>query len=133
VIEKYPSVIGWTPPRGTEQALSFPVAAPDSGHYPLRRRGVVKCSYCALVKAHELSWPADAYFRWEIRGVILWAWSAEHARVLLEFISGRERDPSQFPPHAGWPLRHSRQVLTAKARQIVARRIQRTLDEGSER
>ena len=117
VVERYPRLVPWTPPRPQPRQERLPLI------------GVVKCIHCGLVAAHELSWPADAYFRWEIRGTTLWAWSAEHARVLRTFIAGTERDPRRFPYHAGSLWRLPKEIIAAKSREIVVRHITRSLKQ----
>jgi hypothetical protein len=127
VVEKYPSVLSWTAPRGSHQSLIFPKAKEGSGYYVVRKKGVVKCSACHHVGVHELNWPEDAFFRWEIRGDTLWAWSAEHARVLLEYIGSEERDATKFPAYLRQLRRLPKQFLSAKVRDLVVKNISDTL------
>jgi hypothetical protein len=83
VREKFPSVIRWTKPeRGQGHAY--------------RQRGVVRCHACHAVVLHRLDWPEDALFRWSVRGVTLYAWDEEHARVLLDYIGATLRDPNRY-------------------------------------
>src|SRR5437868_2978132 len=82
VIERHPSIARWV--------------APDAGQNYARYLGVAQCRQCHAQYAYEVSWPADAYYQWEIRGHSLWAYNRKHARVLLEFIGSKERDPSRF-------------------------------------
>src|SRR4051812_26037825 len=77
VVEKYPSTIKWVEP-------------PTGQGYP-HRRGVVRCLACHYLGAHDLSWPDDAYYKWDIRGHTLWACNREHAQVLLAFLGSKER------------------------------------------
>ena len=76
VHEKYPSIVQWTPPRST------------SDYYDMCKEAVIKYTKCHLVATHGVVWPGDAYFRWNIRSELLWAWSADHARAILELVSG---------------------------------------------
>jgi hypothetical protein len=83
VREKFPSVIRWTAPRRGQ------------GH-PYHQRGVVRCRACHAVVLHRLDWPEDALFRWGVRGVTLYAWDEEHARVLLHYVGSLLRDPNRY-------------------------------------
>ena len=130
VVERYPSVISWVSPEGRYWGLSFHSAPEGSGNYAVLKRGVVRCSRCHLVAVHELSWPRDAYWQWDIRGYILWAWSAAHARALREFLGSAERDAAAFPEFARSLRRLPKEVLSAKVRALIVKRISRSLDQA---
>jgi hypothetical protein len=83
VLEKFPSIIRWTPPR-------------HGAGYGFGQVGVVRCWTCYAVVLHRLRWPADALFQWSVRGVTLYACNAEHARVLLHYIGATLRDPHRY-------------------------------------
>jgi hypothetical protein len=115
VREKFPSLVPWRPPR------------PGVGwaHYT---QGVVRCGQCHLVAVHRLRWPADAFFRWGVRGSLLWAWHAEHAAVLHDYLAAKVRDPFRYPqPYPKSLQRLPRDVLAARSRERVARQIAATL------
>jgi len=68
-------------------------------------------------------WPDDAYYQWDIRGRTLWAWSAEHALVLRDYLRSNDRDPEKYGEYAG-ALRHMpKDFLTAKVRDEAVKRI----------
>jgi hypothetical protein len=113
VIEKYPSLIGWHPP--------------EDNLYQMHRKGVVQCPFCHLVKVCEIEWPRDAYYRWDVRGFILWAMDENHARALLDFIGGVERDPSRYPAYTPLMKKLPRKVVSAKARDSIVKQIAATL------
>jgi len=113
VVEKYPSLIRWR--------------APESNLYEMHHKGVIQCPFCHLVKIGEIEWPKDAYYRWDIRGFILWAMNEDHARALLEYIGSAERDPSRFPDFAWLMKKLPRTVTSAKARERVVKLIAATL------
>ncbi len=129
VVEKYPSILPWVPPKGYQQALSSHVAEEGSGVYVMHRTGVMKCTDCHRVAVHALQWPTDAYYQWNIRGHILWAWSREHAQVLLDYLGGTERDPNKI---LWWRVSKLPQaVIAAKVRDNVVKQITRTLLEDT--
>jgi hypothetical protein len=131
VREKYPSVISWTPPSGSHQYLSTGPAR-SSGGYRLRHRGVVRCRECHLVAVHVLRWPGDAYFQWNVRGALLWAWDVNHARVLLHYIESSLRDPARYPAYRRSLQELPASILAARSRGIVARKIRGTLQGAGE-
>jgi hypothetical protein len=90
-------------------------------------KGVVKCEHCHLVDAHDLAWPEDAYYQWEIRGHTLWAWSFEHAVVLRDYIGSDDRDAAKYRGY-GYDLRRvPKEFLTAKVRAEAVKRISQSL------
>jgi hypothetical protein len=117
VREKFPSVVRWRTPRKGQ----------GWQHYA---QGVVRCGACNLVAPHRLRWPDDAFFRWNVRGTPLWAWHAEHARVLLDHIGARVRDPFRYPhPYPRSLQRLPADVLAGRNRERVARQIAAMLAE----
>lgn len=132
VREKYPSVLPWRAPRGDGQFLTLGGCPGDHGGYRLRHRGVVRCRECHLVGVHVLRWPADAYFQWAIRGARLWAWNAEHARVLLHYVGALQRDPRRFPFYRRSLRELPAPILAARSRELVARKVRESLHRAGE-
>jgi hypothetical protein len=125
VVEKYPSVIHWSPPKTYHTYLRE--GGGSGPGYPLFHRGMVLCSSCHISKKiHTLSWPRDAWWQWEIRGQLLWAWDRPHAEEILEFILQKRR------PHRPISTRLGRVpsfFLKAKLRHTVAQKISKSLRE----
>jgi hypothetical protein len=111
IAEKYPSVKPW---EGAPDGIS-------------ESDGIVKCGECHFIGEHRLRWPDDAYYRWEIRGNTLWAFNSEHARVLGEFLGGKERDVTRFPHYATTLMKIPGEFLSAKVRDQIAKEIEATL------
>jgi hypothetical protein len=130
VIEKYPSLMPWIAPRGSGQSLAFTKPREGSGYYAMHHRGVIRCGACHQANVHELKWPDDAFYQWEIRGEILWAWSTEHARVLLAYIGGQQRDPAKFPAYSRQLRRLPKKFLSAKMRELIVKRISSVLGDA---
>jgi hypothetical protein len=53
--------------------------------------GIVSCLRCINRYEHKLNWPADAFYRVEHRGKVLWAWNREYLIVVREFIASPMR------------------------------------------
>ena len=122
VHEKYPSVVPWVPPRSTND------------YYDMRKEAIIKCTKCHLVATHEVVWPSDAYFSWNIRGELLWAWSADHARAILAFVSGGGPDGPDLTKYPSWIRRWTqrlpKKVITKQARDLVIKEISTALKTG---
>ena len=139
VRERFPSLCPWRAPRGgrANSIVSGPLGgiSDDSlhrrGSFVLHERGVVRCPECHVVAPHRLDWPKDAYFRWEIRGVTLWATDAEHARVLLHYVESARRDPYKYDTYAKSLERLPAPAIAARNRALVARRIRESLREAA--
>jgi len=71
--------------------------------------------------------PDDAFYRWIIRGVTCWAWSRDHADILLQFLRSADRDPLRYPHYRRSLQRLPRTVLLAKNRDVVVKAITRSL------
>ena len=54
--------------------------------------GKISCLGCGLVKEGEIKWPNDAYFKVDVRGSILWAWTKEHAIEIRDYLDARIRE-----------------------------------------
>lgn len=132
VREKHPTLFPWRPPRSGRQHL-WRGARPerDPGGYRLRHHGVVRCPACHLVAKHRLAWPADAFFRWGVRGQTLWALNEEHARVLLHYVESLLRDPRRYGGGYARALERLPAVfLAARSRALVAGRIRAALADA---
>lgn len=132
VREKYPAVAAWRAPRGSDQVLwRGGSSTRDPGGYRLYDYGIVRCGACHRIAKHRLSWPADAYFQWKIRGKTLWAWNAAHARVLLHYAESLLRNPRQYPNGYYTSLEKLPAVLlAARNRVLVSGRIRASLVEA---
>jgi len=91
-------------------------------------RGITQCSCCHEARVHDMHWPEDAFWRWEIRGRVLWAFSREHAQVLREFISRSHRKPADFGVEfAGFLANLPAEFLHAQVRDEIVKRIEKSL------
>ena len=123
VIERFPSMVSWRPPSGTSsQYLRW--GGGEGPGYPLLTNGVVQCSSCHANKKHTLAWPDDAYWQWEIRGQVLWAWDKSHAERILNFVTATTR-PARRAPDLRYIPTH---FLTAKVRSEEQRKMTVDLD-----
>ncbi len=123
VLERFPSQINWKAPSGSSQYLR---RGGDTykGGYPLLTNGLVQCSHCHSNRKHNLNWPADAYWQWEVRGQLLWAWDLNHAQIILKFVKETTR-PSRRSPSLKYIPSH---FLSAKVRDLVVQKIERSVN-----
>jgi hypothetical protein len=76
-------------PRCASRAL---VRRRSSADYGQPLVGNLVCMNCHHnVEAHTVIWPNDAFYRCDVRGHELWAWSEDHARTIREFIDSKTR------------------------------------------
>jgi hypothetical protein len=117
VVEKYPSVVKW------------PHLERGQGY--VHKRGVVKCLGCHHIEAHDIAWPDEAYYKWDIRGQTLWACNREHAQVLLDFLGSKGRDASRHPGYVRSLRKLPKEFISAKVRDDIVKAISRTLESES--
>lgn len=122
VIERFPSLISWQAPAGSQQYLRTGGDCGGEG-YPLLTNGLVQCSQCYLSRKHKLCWPEDAFWQWEIRGQVLWAWEREHAITILSYIRETVR-PSRHSHYLRYIPSH---FLAAKVRELVVQKMEAAL------
>ena len=113
VTELYPTIVPWVAPKDLELTRSG--------------IGAVRCPACGLLARHELTWPSDAYWRWDIRGATLWAWSRGHAAAIRDYVGQTHRDASAFDEWYSALVHLPKEFLDAKVRDLVVRRIDRDL------
>jgi hypothetical protein len=123
VIERFPSEASWSPPASSHQYLRWGGDETGEG-YPLLTNGVVHCPRCHVNGKRRLDWPADAYWRWEVRGETLWAWDEAHARAILAYVSQAIR-PSRRAPSLRYVPSH---FLSAKVRDLVVKLVTESLE-----
>ena len=89
----------------------------------------ISCLNCGFKNKRLISWPENAYWKFNIKGQVLWAWSRDHAREIALFLKSKERKPFKFRFIAS--LHHiPKHFKLAKNRDIVIRQIERKLNEG---
>ena len=120
VVERFPSQISWQAPSGSSQFLRGGGDDEDGG-YPLLTNGLVQCQNCYANSKHTLHWPIDAYWQWEIRGELLWAWDKAHAQMILDHVRKKTR-PSRSSNYLRYIPSH---FLSSKVRELVVRKLER--------
>jgi len=124
VLEKFPSQVNWKAPSGSSQYLRGGGVS-GKGGYPLHTNGLVQCSQCHSNRKHKLKWPNDAYWQWEIRGELLWAWDKKHALVILDYVRTKSR-----PSRKSYCLRHiPSHFLSAKVRDLVVLKMEHSFND----
>lgn len=123
VVERFPTQFKWRAPSTSIQYLR---RGKDNGYggYPLLTYGLVQCSHCHTNKKHKLHWPDDAYWQWEIRGELLWAWDRDHAKEILAYVKKTVR-PSRHSYHLRYVPSH---FLSSKVRDLVVQKMENKLN-----
>ena len=123
VVERFPSQVKWKSPRGSSQYLRSGRESEDGG-YPLYTNGFINCSSCHANKKHKLTWPDDAFWQWEIKSELLWAWNRQHAQVIFEYIKKTTR-----PPRYNYYLRYiPSHFLSSNLRERVVKKMEMALN-----
>ena len=123
VMERFPHLLQWTPPQSSsDQVLRG--AGDDKPGYRMWQKGVVLCSHCHDNRVHVLSWPEDAWWRWEVRGRLLYARNRQDALRILAFVRQKLRPKRWFRSSLGHVPTH---FLTEQVRDEVVSRMQRSL------
>lgn len=91
--------------------------------------GICQCDHCVSRVQHALQWPKDAYWRTSVRGCDVWAHTRAEIGALLRFVASADRDLAQHPEHAYFLRRFPRELLSAKARDEVVKRLSKLLVE----
>ncbi len=120
VLERFPSHFPWQAPSCSSQYLSLGY---DKSGYALRSNGLLLCSFFhvqQMQQKHTLKWPGDAYWQWEIRGKLLWAWDRNHAEAILAYVKKTTRSSRYYAPLIKRLPTH---FLTAKVRHLVVKKI----------
>ena len=68
----------------------------------------------------------DAYYRWDAPGRTLWAWSAEHAVALRDYLASEDRNRATYGEFQGFLRKLPKEFLTAKVRDEAVKRISRS-------
>jgi hypothetical protein len=113
VIQHDPSLYRWKqPPQG----------------YTQTNDGIRRCPRCVGRFKHVLDWPADAYYRFDLREALLWAWTRQQAVALADFIESKERRPEATGSYLF--LHHVPKAFLAHgARERIVRKIRSRLAE----
>lgn len=85
---------------------------------------VVTCPRCVARHPHQLSWPADAFYRLEHRGATLWAWNREYLVMIRDFIASERRDAAG---HFYFRRKLPKEFLLAKRRSELTAKLDRLL------
>ena len=90
--------------------------------------GSVICRKCHLMRKHQLSWPAEAYFSIDYRGKQLWAFDRESAIELKQFIASNDRNVDAYR-WRNFLLHVPSEFKQKKAREHVVKQLGRMLEE----
>jgi len=123
VLERFPSQVSWHPPSTSQQYLRTGVDNIQGG-YPVLTNGLVQCPHCHSNTKHNLDWPMDSYWQWEIRGELLWAWDKNHAEKILKFIKATIR-PSRRTPNLKYIPSH---FLSSNVRDLVVKKMELSIN-----
>lgn len=88
--------------------------------------GTITCTSCAYHKKTTITWPKDAFWKFNIQGKVLWAWSATHAEAIANYIHSKNRDEFQSE-YAVSLFRIPEYFKLAKHREMIVKKIRKEL------
>ena len=96
----------------------------NSGKISKDFKAELNCKNCGYRKEKVLNWKKDVYWKFEIKGKVLWAWNLEHSLAILEYIDSKER--KQIGGKYSSSLLHIPEFFKlAKNREIVVKKIRK--------
>ena len=90
--------------------------------------GDVSFLNCGFTGRLKLNWSQDAYWKCDVKGRILWAWSLEHTKVLLNYIKFSDRDEKAYPGYLSSLLHLPTHFKLAKNRKVVIKSLMRLVN-----
>jgi len=90
----------------------------------------ISCINCGYKGIKNLSWPEDAFWKFDVKGKILWAWSKEHSQEILEYLNSSKRDEFQYKNTAAL-LHIPKHFKLAKNRSLAVKKIRNELQKNT--
>jgi len=101
----------------------------NSGKLSKDFKAVLSCPKCGNNSEEIVNWERDAYWKFDIKGRILWAWNLEHVVAILEFIKSKNR--KQINKELPFSFLHIPEFFKlAKNRETVVRKITRGIKKN---
>jgi hypothetical protein len=85
------------------------------------------CPSCGFNARRFINWPNDAYWKCDIKGKTLWAWSLEHTNVLLNYIQSQHRNNRGYPGYCAALLHLPTHFELAKNRKVVVKSLRKLM------
>lgn len=122
MVEKYPNEFPWHASENLRAQARLYRNIPEVW-------GVCTCGTCGYRQKRRLHWPEEAYYKTEIRGEVLWAWTREQAEALRLHIAAKDRKlPRAARGGHFWFLRHiPKHFLEVKNRTEALKKLDRLL------
>ena len=90
--------------------------------------GRLTCTQCHETRASVVvGWPDDAFFRCDVRGQQLWAWSEQHVRAIRDYVHSSRRDPKAYPGFFAALMHLPRHFVIAKNRAATVKALDKLL------
>lgn len=97
---------------------------------PGKTRGHFKCDIsclsCGFTGVKMIQWPEDAFWKFNIRGRLLWAWSKEHSAEMLDYLRSSDREVFRYKYFVAL-LHIPEHFKLAKNRPIVIKKVEGAL------
>ena len=95
---------------------------------PGKFEGDLSCLSCGLNVRRTVYWPEDAFWKFDIKGKIMWAWSLEHSKDFLGYIQSTNRNSSLH--YRNLTLHLPKHFKLAKNRKAASKAIKKFINEN---
>jgi hypothetical protein len=111
------------------QCTEIPILKNNTPYSPETNsfQGKITCTHCGFNKEKTITWPEDAFWKFTIHGKILWAWSADHAKAIADYINAKDRDEFKST-YAASLFRIPEYFKLAKHRALIVKKIHQKLN-----
>lgn len=87
----------------------------------------LNCTNCGYNKEKTINWIKDAFWKFDIKGEILWAWDLEHSKAILEYVMSKQRE--QIKDKYTFSFLHIPKFFKlAKNRDLVVKKITKRIN-----
>lgn len=90
-------------------------------------KGDVSCLNCGFSRRVTIHWHRDAYWKCEVKGETLWAWSLDHAKVMLDYIQSPQRNEKLYSGYFAALLHLPTHFKLAKNREATVQSLSRLI------
>ena len=90
--------------------------------------GAFKCKVSCLKCGYQsnstyIKWPEDAYWAFDVKGKVLWAWSIEHALAMRDYLASTDRREEEFGVYRAALMHLPKHFKLSKNRAVAVKSI----------
>lgn len=85
------------------------------------------CLSCGYSGSHVVSWPENAYYKTDVRGHVLWAWSADAVEALIRYLAAKHRREKDYQGYFSFLLHLPTEFKKAEVREEAVQKLRHLL------